>query len=310
MKICPITYKDIPDNYRYSPEGLRRLEPKLSVLNDFPYTAEEQAREVALRASRMSIQGVQPKLSAVVNVQKGIFEVVDRQGLFILKPQQISYPHLPENEDLTMRLAAIYGIETPLHCLVYVKDGSFTYFIRRYDRPSRKKKLHVEDFAQLSGRSRETKYDSSMEQVAGIIEKFATFPAIENVKLFERTLFNWMIGNDDMHLKNFSIIRRDDKVELAPAYDFVNTAIVMNSSEEMALPLNGKKNKLKRTDLVDYFGKDRLKLSERAIWNTISRLSKVSNDWWLLIQRSFLPDELKIRYHEIIAERFARLTTI
>ncbi len=209
-----------------------------------------------------------------------------------------------------MRLAAVVEIETPFHGLVYVKDGSFSYFIRRYDRPNRKKKIHVEDFAQLSGRSRETKYDSSMEQVAEIIEKFATFPAVEKVKLYERTLFNWIVGNDDMHLKNFSIIRRDGKVELAPAYDFVSTVIVMNSPEEMALPLNGEKNKLKRSDLVDYFGRDRLRLSDKTIQNTILRLSTVNHDWRMLIQKSFLTDEMKMKYHRIIGERFARLTTI
>ena len=309
MKICPITYKDIPDSYRYSPEGLKKLSPKLTVLNDFPYTAEEQAREAAARASRMSIQGVQPKLSAVVYVEQGVFEVVDQHGLFILKPQNMLYPHLPENEDLTMRLAAVFGIETPLHGLIYVKGGSLTYFIRRYDRPTRKKKVHVEDFAQLSGRSRETKYDSSMEKVVEIIEKYTTFPALELSKLFERTIFNWITGNEDMHLKNFSIIVRDKKVELAPAYDFVNTSIVLNNPEEMALPLNGKKNNLKRSDLVDYFGRKRLQLSEKVIQNILSRITSVNNDWWMLIQRSFLPDDMKIRYHQMIGERVARLNT-
>lgn len=307
MKICPITYKEIPDSYRYSPEGLKRLHPKLVALNDFPYTVEEQVREAAARASRMSIQGVQPKLSAVVIAEKGAFEVVDRNGLFILKPQNILYPNLPENEDLTMRLAAVFGIETPFHGLMYVKDGSLTYFIRRYDRPTRKKKVHVEDFAQLAGRSRETKYDSSMEKVADIIDRFATFPAIEKARLFERTLFNWITGNDDMHLKNFSIIVRDGKAELAPAYDFVNTSLVLKNPEETALPLNGKKNGLKRSDLVDYFGRDRLKLSEKSIQNTLDRLSAANNEWLMLIQKSFLPGDMKTTYQLIIAARVARL---
>ena len=151
---------------------------------------------------------MQPKLSAALNVRDGVFEVVDLGGRYILKPQVERYKHLPENEDVTMRLAATVGIEIPLHGLVYSKDGSLTYFIRRYDRKGQKDKVHVEDFAQLSGASRDTKYDSSMERVADIVEKFCTFPAIEKLKLFKRTVFSFLVGNEDMHLKNFSLIVR------------------------------------------------------------------------------------------------------
>jgi serine/threonine-protein kinase HipA len=308
MKICPITYKDIPDGVKYAPEGLRRLSPKLSGLNDFPYTAEEQVREAASRAARMSIQGVQPKLSAVINAGKGVFEVVDLRGQYILKPQSNIYTQLPENEDLTMRLAGAFGIETPFHGLIYVRDGTLTYFIRRYDRIPRRKKVHVEDFAQLSGRSRETKYDSSMEQIAGIIDRYATFPLVEKARLFERTLFNFVIGNEDMHLKNFSMITRKGNIELAPAYDFVNTTIVLKNPEEMALSLNGRKNKITASDLIDYFGRSRLGLSDKTITNVLDRLREVLPEWELLIGRSFLSGEMKVKYSELMKERVRRVT--
>jgi serine/threonine-protein kinase HipA len=132
----------------------------------------------------MSVQGIQPKLSATLNVSRQRFEVVDIGGHYILKPQNPQFPQLPENEDLSMRLAGAAGIDVPLHGLVYSKDGSFTYFIKRFDRIGRNKKLAVEDFAQLFGLSRETKYDASMEKVAAVIEKYCTFPALEKIKLF------------------------------------------------------------------------------------------------------------------------------
>lgn len=114
MNLCPITYKPCGTDL-YSPEGLKLLSPGLKELVLLDYTAEEQLREAAIRASKMSIQGVQPKLSAVINIKGGCFELCDKNGRYILKPQHYIYPELPQNEDLTMRLAANIGIEVPWH---------------------------------------------------------------------------------------------------------------------------------------------------------------------------------------------------
>ena len=133
MKRCPITYEEITSG-EYSVRGLRLLARQLVHLDPFPYTAEEQRREAASRAAKMSIQGVQAKLSARLNVKEEVFDVVDTGGQYILKPQSNLYPELPQNEDLTMRLAADASIDVPLHGMVYSKDGSLTYFIKRFDR--------------------------------------------------------------------------------------------------------------------------------------------------------------------------------
>jgi serine/threonine-protein kinase HipA len=94
-----------------------------------------------------------------------------------------------------------------------------------------------------------------MEKVAGVIEQFCTFPAVERVKLLERTLFSFLVGNEDMHLKNFSLITRDQKVELAPAYDLLNTTIALkNARGNLALPLKGKKSWLARHDFLKQDG--------------------------------------------------------
>jgi serine/threonine-protein kinase HipA len=138
--------------------------------------------------TKMSIQGVQPKLSVILDVRASEFRVTDRGGMFILKPQSEYYPELPENEDLSMHLAAVCGLETPFHCLIRSVDGRFSYLVRRFDRRG-KEKIPVEDFAQLSGRSRESKYDSSMEQAAEIVERYCSFPVPEKVKCtFRRNL--------------------------------------------------------------------------------------------------------------------------
>ncbi len=306
MNRCPITYEEC-EGRKYSLEGLKKLSPRLNSLNDFPYSAEDQIREAIARAAKMSIQGVQPKLSVRLNVKNEIFEIVDTGGRYILKPQTQNYREVPENEDVTMRLADLIGIDVPLHGLVYSKDNTMTYFIRRFDRVGRNKKIAVEDFAQLSGKDRATKYESSMEQIISIIEQFCTFPAIEKLKLFNLTLFNYLIGNEDMHLKNFSVIRRDFKVELSPAYDLLNSTIILNSQEELALPLRGKKNKLKKDDFFVYFAKKRLELTLKSIDQTVNRIVKAFPRWTDLIQKCFLSDSMKSRYINLLNERFSKL---
>ena len=193
----------------------------------------------------MSIQGVQPKLSAKLSIKEGKFEIVDTGGKYILKRQHQYIPEMPENEDLTMRLASEIGFATPLHDLIWSKDSTLTYFIKRFDRKGQKDKVAVEDFAQLAGLSRDTKYDYSMEKVAGVINKFCTFPSIEKFLLFKLVIFNYLTGNDDGHLKNFSVITEDGKVQLSPCYDLVNTTIEYKKpEEEIALTLKDNKKHL------------------------------------------------------------------
>jgi serine/threonine-protein kinase HipA len=255
----------------------------------------------------MSIQGLQLKLSAVLRITQGRFEIVDRGGQYILKPQSLDFPELPENEDLTMRMAAAVDIEVPVHGLLRSADGSFTYFIKRFDRDGRER-LPLEDFAQLSGESRETKYDSSMEKVAGVIEQFCTFPAIERVKLLERAVFSFLVGNEDMHLKNFSLITRNQKVELAPAYDFLNSTIALhNPREEMALPLKGKKSGLTRNDFLNYFARERLQINERVLSDVLSRFAKAMPLWCELLDKSFLSENAKQKFSAILNQRGERM---
>ena len=305
MNICPITYQPCGDK-KYSDNGLKLLSRNLTQLKDLPLTQEEQLREAAIRADKMSIQGVQPKLSAKLNVKDEVFDIVDRGGEYILKPQNNFYPELPENESLTMKLAGLIGVEVPLSGMIYSSDGKFTYFIKRFDRYGRNKKLSLEDFAQLAGKSRETKYDYSMEKLITLIDTFCTFPAIEKVKLFRLSIFNFLIGNEDMHLKNFSLITRDNIVELSPAYDLLNTTIVVpKSQEEIALPLAGKKRNLSTKILIDYFAKERLKLNQTIISQVFNKINTEWNNWEKLIKISFLSNEMKEKYFELMKKRKA-----
>ncbi len=203
-----------------------------------------------------------------------------------------------------MRLANAAGIDIPLHGLIYAKDGSLTYFIKRFDRIGRNQKVAVEDFAQLMGLGRETKYDASMEKVASVIERFCTFPAIEKIKLFQLSLVNFLIGNEDMHVKNFSLITRKERVDLAPAYDIVNTTIALaDPQEEIALPIKGKRRKLTRSLRVDYFGSERLGLAPTAVSMVLGKLAAAFPKWEHLIGVSFLDAALKDKYRRLIHAR-------
>jgi len=306
MNRCPITYQ--PCDGIYSAQGLKLLSRHLTGLKKLQFTPEELRQEAAARSDKISIQGVQPKLSARLNVKDQRFDPVNREGRYILKPQTADYPEIPENEDLTMRMARVAGIDVPLHGLLYCRDRQLTYFIRRFDRVGRKDKVHVEDFAQLAGLSRETKYRSSMEQVASLIDTYCTFPAVEKLKLFRLTLFCFLVGNEDMHLKNFSIIYNKDVITLSPAYDLLNTTIALaHPGEELALPLNEKKNKLKRQDLVDYYGKKRLQLPNRVIDRVLRELQEGYATWEVLLATGFLSAEMKEKYRQVMKERFTRI---
>ena len=296
MNRCPITY-ELCGNDKYSEKGLRMIAPKLTQLNDLPYTAAELRQEAANRAKKLSIQGVQPKLSATISVVEQEFKIVDQFGTYIIKPQNDLFPELPQNEDVTMRMAKAFGLDVPLHGMLYAKDGSLSYFIKRFDRYGKKKKIATEDFAQLTGNTRDTKYRFTMEKLVPVIDEFCSFPAIEKANFFKRILFCYVTGNEDMHLKNFSLITKNGKTTLTPIYDFLNSSIaIKNTEEEIALTLNGKKNNLKASDFVDYYAKERLQLNEKIIATILEQMHNAIPKWKELLEISFLSDEMKEKY--------------
>jgi serine/threonine-protein kinase HipA len=288
MNICPIAYKPCGEN-RYSDSGLKQLAIGLKTLKDLEYTAQEQRQEAYNRSSKMSDEK---------------FEIVDKNGKYILKPQHHLYFQMPENEDLTMRLADEIGLEIPVHGLVWSKDNTLTYFIKRFDRRGQNDKVPVEDFAQLAGLSRDTKYEYTMERIVKLIDNYCTFPAIEKIKLFKLVIFNYLIGNEDMHLKNFSIITDDSKVMLSPCYDLVNSTIEFKKQdEEIALPLKGKKKHLTYNILVDYFGKERCELTSKSIDKIMETITLAVPKWKELIEISFLSIEMKGKYRDLLDAR-------
>lgn len=276
-----------------------------------PYTRaniKELAREIV--SASTTVTGVQAKLSLDLSRSNAgepqRFTIVGLWGRFILKPQTDRYANLPENEDLTMRMAETVGIKTVPHSLMRFADGELCYITRRIDRTKNGGKIAMEDMCQLSERLTEDKYKGSYERVAKLIHKYSAAPLLDIVNFWEIVLFSWLTGNADMHLKNFSLFRPTKNYMLAPAYDLLSTSIVLpEDDEELALTLNGKKKRIKRADFEKAMRDS--EMDEKAITNLFNRFSKAIPKWHELIDMSFLPAELQETYHDKINAMSRRL---
>ena len=258
-----------------------------------------------------AVTGVQAKLSLHItnNNQEGEgkrFTIVGLWGGYILKPPTPLYQQLPEVEDVTMHLASIAKIKTAPHSLIRLTSGNLAYVTKRIDRV-KKGKLAMEDMCQLTERLTEDKYHGSYEQIAKTIQKYSVTSGLDVVNFFELVLFSFLTGNADMHLKNFSLLEQPGLgIVLSPAYDLVNTVLVNPADdEEMALNLNGKKKKLKKQDFVAAM--NTLKLDEKQQENIFIKMEKVKSKWMEQIEISFMTDDFKNQYKQIVTERFERI---
>ena len=270
--------------------------------------SENQMAELAgsVLRGRLAVPGVQPKLSLDLDPPGGPdvrrrLTIVGFWGEFILKPPTSDYPHLPELEDATMHLAELTRIATVPHALIRMQSGALAYITRRIDR-EKKRKIHMEDMCQLTGRLTEQKYTGSYEQIAKAIERYSVNPGLDVINVFEQSLFSFLTGNTDMHLKNFSLIKRPDiGYVLSPAYDMVASALVIEDNEELALTLNGKKGKLRWRDFQEAM--DRCSIDRRVQANMLAKFSASIPAWFELMERSFLPDNLQAGFVELIQAR-------
>lgn len=261
--------------------------------------------------SQKTVTGVQPKLSMSSSKMSGgsnieRLTIVGVWGKFILKPQTLQYKQLPEIEDLTMNLAKLSKIKTVEHTLIRLKSGELAYITKRIDR-LKNRKLHMEDMCQLTERQTEHKYKGSHEQIAKTLKKYSSNPGFDIVNFFELVLFCFLTGNNDMHLKNFSLLKDLDLgYNLCPAYDLVASELVVEGDdEELALNLNGKKRKLKRKDFV--IAMKSSGMNEKSIENVLKKFENIQNKWIQLINISFLSEDFKENYKKMIEEKFKQL---
>lgn len=269
---------------------------------------EELAKENI--SQRVIVTGVQPKLSLGFTGEgnKNRLTIVGAlNGRYILKPPFELYPQMPEIEALSMLLAQACGIATVPFLLIPMKSGELAYLTRRIDRSAKDEKYPMEDACQFTERLTEHKYRGSYEQIGKGIITYAQNPLLEVVKFYQQVIVSFLIGNNDMHLKNFSLIAlNNNQYQLAPAYDMVAVKLLIpEDQEDLALNLNGKKRKLKRKDFNEAMSK--AQIPEKAIENLWNRIEKGMQNWPQLINNSFLSDELKRLLLELIKERTGQI---
>lgn len=259
---------------------------------------------------RIAVPGVQPKLSLTL-VSDSLAEEGERLtvvgalgGNYILKPPSETFPEMPQNEHLTMKMAEVFGIRTVKSSLIRLKSGELSYITKRVDRTNTNKKIHMLDMFQIL--EAYDKYKGSMEKVGKAIGTYSSNTLLDKLYFFELALFSFLTGNNDMHLKNFSLIKKNMNWVLCPAYDLLNVAIVNpEDEEELALTLAGKKKKLKKEHFIELG--EALELNNKQIEGVLKRFFKKKTVALSFIKESFLSKEYQGKYKELLENRYSRL---
>ena len=306
---CLYCYQRLEEGQRdFHPNCARKFfGTKDAPILEYKHDDLNQLAEQVIRA-QTSLTGVQPKLSLNLNKHDGCnrLTIVGLWGDYIFKPQTEAYPQLPENEDLTMHLAEAAKIKVVSHSLIRLSDGKLGYITKRIDRTKNGEKIDMEDMCQLTLHPTEYKYKSSYEQIARTITKYSNTPKLDLTNYMQLLLYCFVTGNNDMHLKNFSLYRPEKDYLLAPAYDLLNTTIVNpKDKEELAPPLSGRKTKLRVADFLNTART--IGLEESVVLRLIKGLQEALPKWQVLIQSSFLDENMKKAYQELIMSRLSRL---
>lgn len=307
---CLFCYQELHDGEQHYHDACAKHFFGTPIAPSMPYS-QADIRELAKQVvrSHTTVTGVQAKLSMDIERtnQTSRLTIVDQGGKYILKPQTTQYPYLPEIEDLTMHLAQLVKIDVVPHALLRFDNGERCYLTKRIDRDKKGRKIAMEDMCQLTEQLTERKYKGSYEQIAKAIRKYSAVSGLDLTKYWTIVLFSWIVGNSDMHLKNFSLYAPNgiDYV-LTPAYDLLNTLLVTpNDIEELALTLNGKKRKLTRQDFEQAMLASGL--NEKAASNIFDKFHRLYPQWETIIRSSFLPEDMQEAYWQLIELRMQQL---
>lgn len=273
-----------------------------------PYrlTEMEKLAKEAVEQS-VTVPGVQPKISLgriksnLENGRQGRLTIMDAlKGDYILKPQNADYPQMPENEHLSMKLAQLFKIDIVPVNMIKLASGELCFITKRIDRNPDGSKNHMIDFMQIL--ESVDKYKGTMETVGKTIGELSVNTLYDKLRFFESAVFNYVIGNNDMHLKNYSMFLSEQGWVLSPFYDLLNVKIILpTDKEETALMLGGKKKNFNK-GYFDRLGKV-LKLNDKQINSVYKRMQNELPQATQLIDASFLIEDFKNEYKALIIER-------
>lgn len=278
--------------------------PKISI-------NEKEIKELAViqLKNKRTITGVQEKLSLHLDLnqkRRPRLTIIGFPSGYILKPQSSTFKQLPEFEQITMLMAEECGLRVVPHALIEINDKKeLAYITKRIDRNG-DVKIHMEDFAQATLTSTENKYRSSYEECMDLIDKFSKNPLLDKVSLYRCLYFCFVVGNSDMHLKNFSFIMDDKgKICLSNFYDLLPTKIILPSDrDELGMRFNGKKNNLTKKDFLDFAIK--VKIDEKVAKNIMESINKKEEILIEQIANSSLNQDAKTRWSKMIKKNIKR----
>jgi serine/threonine-protein kinase HipA len=316
LKYCPGTLAE--GFTTYSPGCLRNLFYGKKVNHVLPYESPQQSEEVAEQfienRKRISISGVQEKLSLILEKNQLRLTKKGEQGTYILKPIPIDLKkvnQVPANEHLTMQIARqVYGINTAENAMIFFKNGSTAYITKRFDVKEAGGKWGKEDFASLAGKTKDNagtnfKYDYSYEEIGMLIQSFVPAWRVEIEKYFSLLVFNFLFSNGDAHLKNFSLLEssKGDYL-LSPAYDLVNTKLHVDDTgfalgkglfaDDFKSDKYKKSGHPSKTDFIEFA--KRIGVTESRVEKLLQPFLEKQSKVETLVNRSFLNEASKRGY--------------
>lgn len=316
LKYCPGTLAE--GFTTYSPSCLRNLFSGKKVNHVLPYEQPQQSEEVAEKfmenRKRISISGVQEKLSFLLEKNQLRLTNEGEQGTYILKPiprDLKKVDQVPANEHLTMQIAKqVYGLNAAECAMIFFKNGSPAYITKRFDVKEEGGKWGKEDFATLTGKTKDNaganfKYEYSYEEIGMLIQKYVPAWRVEIEKYYSLVVFNFLFSNGDAHLKNFSLLEssKGDYL-LSPAYDLVNTKLHVDDSDfalDKGLFADGFKSEdykknghPSKTDFIEFA--KRIGVTEGRVEKLLNPFLEKQNLMETLVNHSFLSDANKNGY--------------
>lgn len=229
----------------YSPKCLKNMYQGKKVNHILPYyankTSDETEAQFIENRKRISISGVQEKLSLLLDKNTLRLTNEGEQGTYILKPipRDIKkVDQVPANEHLTMQIASqVYGINTAENALIFFENGNPAYITKRFDVKKDGQKWRKEDFASLANKTKDNagpdyKYNYNNEELGALIRKYVPAWRVEIEKYFQLVIFNYLFSNGDAHLKNYGLLEtaQGDFI-LSPAYDLLNTKLHVDDTD-------------------------------------------------------------------------------
>lgn len=299
---CLCCERPLEEEGRYHPKCLRPLWGK-AIAPKIAFAAKDLPEKVTSSTDHMSISGAQAKALVRLNKDANEIEFAPIGSTHILKPEPNEYPGLPAMENVCMIMAETVGMNVPPHGLFPMSDGRHCYIVKRFDRKEDGGKIQSETMFQTLEAA--DKYKGSLESVGKAIRAHAENVGLDTIDFFERVLLCFIIGNGDMHLKNWAFLISDKKAALAPVYDFVSSKVYIKRESDTALTINAKGNKLKRQDFESLAS--HLKIDPKAAANSFEKMKAAREKFRELVIFSELNPPMRQELEDVLAERFKRL---